>query len=110
MGWWQQTKRRAVLTLKVQQVTLGLDHLGYEEAVALVDQVLVGASHDDAEMVQVLLLQAADQAATSTPGGCWEDQMFAMALEVDRGGSPRAERLYGLAHYVQARRLAAHFV
>ena len=109
MGWMRRAKQRAVLGIKVQQIVLGIDHLGYEQAIAAVDDALRGADHDDAELVQVLLLQAADQYSGS-PAGCWEDQMFAMALEADRGGSPRAERLYGLAHYVQARRLAAHFV
>ena len=70
---------------RIQQLLNSVETASAEDLLPLVDQALVGASHDDAELVQVLLLQAADQAATSAPGGCWEDQMFAMALEVDGG-------------------------
>ena len=51
MGWMRRAKQRAMLGLKVQQIVLGIDHLGYERAIAAVDDVLRGADHDDAELV-----------------------------------------------------------
>lgn len=89
MDWLRGMKRRAVLGSRIQHLVLGLDHLGYDGTIRALDVVLDRADADDAELVQLLLLAAGDRATEA--------------------GERGAEALYGLAHYVQARRLAPRF-
>ena len=89
MDWLRGMKRRAVLGTKIQHLVLGLDHLGYDGTIRALDALLSRADADDAELVQLLLLSAGDRATEA--------------------GERGAEALYGLAHYVQARRLSPLF-
>ena len=89
MDWLRDLTRRAIMGTRVEHIVLGLDHNGYDGSIRALDALLDRADGDDAELVQLLLLSAGARAA-----------------EAGRRG---AAALYGLAHYVQARRLAPQF-